>query len=128
MMSDARRFLIVDQYSGVGQLVSAILQFRAKTDSVILARDAGEALTRLHTESYDYLIMDRSVPGTDSRSLFQAIRELDPTLQILLITTNMDLVLKRELEGLPGIGIIHMPFEVEDLLGALSNEHISYAR
>jgi DNA-binding NtrC family response regulator len=120
-MSDAKRFLVVDHHSGIGQLVSAILQIRAKTDAIILARDAGEALTRLHTEYYDYLIIDRSVPGTDKRSLFHEIRQLDPSIQILLITTNSDIALKKEITGLWGIGILHMPFEVDDLLRALSD-------
>lgn len=120
-MSAAKRFLVVDHHSGVGQLVSAILQIRAKTDAVILAKNAVEALARLHTEQYDYLIMDRSVPGTDKRSLYHEIRQLDPSIQILLISTNSDIGLKKEITGLWGIGILHMPFEVDDLLGALAD-------
>ena len=78
------QILVVDDEERICQAVKKALErigYRVET-----SLDAGEALTKLHTHSFDMVICDIKMPGMDGITLLDRIKEYDPSKLVLMIT------------------------------------------
>lgn len=80
----ASRVLIVDDSSGVRQLVGATLSAAGFAPTV--ARDAEEALRMLEDAPFDAFVIDFSMPGSDGVELVTEIRRRNPSVPVVMLS------------------------------------------
>jgi len=85
-MSDAdiARILVVDDEESMRRFLSILLE--KDGHEVVLASGGAEALTRLESESFDVLITDLKMPGMTGLELLEKVREVDPSLPVVVLT------------------------------------------
>lgn len=82
--TEASRVLVVDDSSGVRQLVGATLSAAGFAPTV--AGDAEEALRLLEGEPFDAFVIDFSLPGSDGVELVTEIRKRNRTVPVVMLS------------------------------------------
>lgn len=81
---DRSRILVVDDSAGVRQLIAATLAGKGHVVSVASsAREAGEALAR---KSFDALVVDYAMPGSNGAELVRLLRASGVTIPIVMVS------------------------------------------
>ena len=113
------RILVVDDTDSVRQMVQDML--REAGYEVIAVADARQALRELRDdEGIALLLSDVGLPGMNGRELADAARELRPRLPVLFITGYTErAAVRNEFLG-PGMGLLPKPFNLSELLRAVS--------
>jgi DNA-binding response OmpR family regulator len=115
----AVRMLVVDDDEGIARLLSVI--FRRANIAVDIACDGQAGLDRLSNESYDVILLDLMLPGTNG---FDVIRTLKATrsevlARTIVLTAASDRML-RDFEDAPLVRrVIRKPFDIDDLVAAV---------
>jgi nitrogen-specific signal transduction histidine kinase/CheY-like chemotaxis protein len=111
--------LVVDDDDGAREFTALLLR-RAGFD-VVEARDGAEAVEifRERTSALAGVVLDSTMPGMSGASAFAAIREIDPSARVLLVsgyTSDRDgeALIERGMNG-----FLQKPFEPEVLLAAV---------
>ncbi len=78
------RVLVVDDSSGARQLVGSVLT--GQGFETLVAADADEGLAKLRSESFDALVVDYAMPGSDGVELVTAVREILPSLPVVMVS------------------------------------------
>lgn len=78
------RVLVVDDSAGARQLVGSVLT--GQGFETLVAADAEEGLAKLKAESFDALVVDYAMPGSDGVELVQAVREILPALPVVMVS------------------------------------------
>jgi CheY-like chemotaxis protein len=59
------------------------------------------------------------MPGKNGTTLISEAHQLDPLLQVGLVTAYADAHLKKEIADIGGVSLVAKPFEIEDILRVL---------
>ena len=78
-----RRILVVDDEDPILELVTKVLKGDYEVDT---ARDGVEALDKLQQSKYNILLTDIVMPNMDGLTLLKQARELDPFIQVIVMT------------------------------------------
>ena len=110
----AQRILVVDDETGVCHLLKEVLT--AEHYQVATAGTVEDALGELAEEAFDLAIVDLLLPGLNGLVLAEAIRMLDPSTPVILMTAygtpTFELVATH-----PAIShYVHKPFNIDRLL------------
>ncbi|GAB4345784.1 MAG: response regulator [Candidatus Abyssubacteria bacterium] len=79
-----KRILIVDDDSDFRWVLTHALQTEAET--IATARNGCEAIERMKTERYDFVILDMHMPCKDGLATLQEIRKTDREVKIFILT------------------------------------------
>jgi two-component system chemotaxis sensor kinase CheA len=82
------RVLVVDDSAGARQLVGSVLT--GQGFETLVAGDADEGLAILRSESFDALVVDYAMPGSDGVALVQAVRNILPSLPVVMVSAVAD--------------------------------------
>jgi DNA-binding NarL/FixJ family response regulator len=82
------RILIVDDHAIVRDGLKQILTSRLPDAVIGEGRNAQEALDQVSQGTWDVLLLDISMPGLSGLDVLQQIRDLQPTLKILVLTMH----------------------------------------
>jgi CheY-like chemotaxis protein len=110
-----RTVLLVDDEKMVLDVGQAILQRLGHP--VVTALSGEEAVDRFveHRESIGCVVLDLTMPGMDGRETFMRLRELDPTIPIIIASgLAVDQVLGQFGER-PPTAVIQKPYQIADL-------------
>ena len=110
-----RTVLLVDDEKMVLDVGQAILQRLGHT--VVTALSGEEAVDRFieHREAIGCVVLDLTMPGMDGRETFMRLRELDPTMPIIIASgLAVDQVLGQFGER-PPTAVIQKPYQIADL-------------
>ena len=118
-MTSGKRFLVVDDDESIAEVISETLKFALDVDAVDKAYNAEEALSRLHSAKYDFLITDQCMPGKKGTTLIAEARRIYPSLKALMVTAFADTQLEKELSDLGEIGLLVKPFAIDDLIQSI---------
>ena len=113
------RILLVDDETTVRQFGGQYL--RDSGHYVETADDGEQALQRFKDDKWDLVITDRVMPKLSGDGLAKAIRKLDATIPIILITAFADRSSGSEAENAPFAMILRKPFTRETLTAAVSS-------
>jgi two-component system response regulator FlrC len=80
----ADRVLVVDDKEGIRDFISGTLQKAGI--SVNTAVDGMDALATLERQSFHLMITDLKMPRMDGMALFKKARELDPEMEVIVLT------------------------------------------
>lgn len=83
-MTGTKRILVVDDEPGIQQSLAMLLGFDGH--QVQVAGSGEEALEKFSVGAFDMVITDFSMAGMKGDELAAALKNLDPTLPILLLT------------------------------------------
>jgi CheY-like chemotaxis protein len=110
------RILMVDDEEAIRLLVSTILsQSECAVDAT---GDAGEALTKLESTSYDIVLMDIRMPGMSGMELYAKVIDKHPELTgkvIFMTGDSSDLTTRAFLEQ-NSLTFLTKPFDIDTLL------------
>jgi DNA-binding response OmpR family regulator len=120
---DKQTILVVDDDVEMRALLGEVL--RQEGYIVEVAANGTEALTRLRTESFAAIIMDKNLPGMGGLYLLSGLRAFCRDIPVILITTLADAA--TYLEGLKrgSFEYIFKPFRIEELLRVLRRALLS---
>ncbi|MEM8931267.1 MAG: PAS domain S-box protein [Acidobacteriota bacterium] len=110
------RVLVVDDEPGVRYLARQVLETFGF--AVITASDGREAVDRVLAEGdrIDLVLLDLTMPNMDGEQAFEAIRALQPELEILLSSGyDRSEIMERFTSHQIG-GFVQKPYEIEELL------------
>jgi DNA-binding NtrC family response regulator len=112
--SDLSKILIVDDEKSI---IDAFREIFSQTDYVIeYAHNAQETIEKLESGSYNIVVLDTTLPGTDAFELLESIKNLDPGIRVIMMAwhtsarTIADAFQKRASE------FILKPFQANDVL------------
>jgi two-component system cell cycle sensor histidine kinase/response regulator CckA len=111
----SRTVLLVDDEKMVLDVGQAILQ-RLGHD-VVTALSGEEALNKFaeHRESIGCAVLDLTMPGMDGKETFMRLRELNPTLPVIIASgLAVDQVLG-QFGDRPPTAVIQKPYQIADL-------------
>jgi len=108
------RILVVDDEEEIRQLFVDILV--PKGYEVVVAASGHEALERAREAAFDVVFLDIKMPGMNGVEAFEALREINPRSQYVMITgyAGSDLV-DQSLAG-GALLCLNKPFGVADVL------------
>ena len=94
------RVLIVDDHEMLGDSLARVLDEEPDMVSVGLAQSLAQARSRVATRAPDVLLLDRRLPDGDGVAAITELRELRPTMSVVVLTASAgDDVLVRAIEA-----------------------------
>ena len=78
------RILVVDDDAAMRQVLSLFLE--AEGYEVETAENGARGLERYRAESWDVVLTDREMPGMCGNELAEAIKRINPTMPVILVT------------------------------------------
>jgi two-component system, response regulator, stage 0 sporulation protein F len=114
------RILIVDDEKNLVYLLEQALLLQFPDGAVDVAYSGEEGLSRLAVHPYDLIIADYRMPGFSGLDLIKGVRYLDPRTSIILMTAYGSEELWEEAKGLGVIHYFSKPFEIDEVLSAVS--------
>ena len=88
-MVDEIRVMLVDDESGFTSTLSKRLN--RKGLDVHTADSGMDALSALHDEHYDVVVLDMKMPGMDGMQTLKAIKKEHPKIEVILLTGHADI-------------------------------------
>ena len=104
--------LVVDDEPLIREIVRALLEDEGY--AVECAADGVEALEVVDVAAVDVVISDVVMPRLDGRALARRLRSRREEMPIVLMSAN------RAESGIPGVALVPKPFDVDDLLAAVT--------
>jgi len=107
-----RRILVVDDEDPILELVTKVLKEDYAVDT---ARDGIEALDKLQQSKYNILLTDIVMPNMDGLTLLKKARELDPFIQVIVMTGYLSVDITLECLENGANEYVLKPFNIMDV-------------
>ena len=88
MQDNVRKVLWVDDE--IEMLNAHIISLSTKGYEVTPAANGSDALSLLREEQYDAILLDHMMPGMDGIDTLEHVREIEPTLPVVMVTKSED--------------------------------------
>jgi DNA-binding NtrC family response regulator len=111
--------VVVDDEVLIRKSLSKVL--RAKGYVVELASTGAEGLDKVSQVRPQVMILDMRLPDTDGLSVLRRVRQLDPLLQVIVITAFGDVQSAVEAMKLGACDFLRKPYEMEDIVLAVES-------
>jgi DNA-binding NtrC family response regulator len=105
--------LVVDDELLIRKSLGKVL--RARGYSVDVASTGAEGLEKVTAVGPQVMILDMRLPDTDGLTVLQRARELDPLLQVIVITAYGDVQTAVHAMKLGACDFVRKPYEMEDI-------------
>ena len=110
-----KRILLVEDDQAARESIKLLLTIDRHT--VVEAAEGVEAIARLKSQPFDLAIVDYFMPGMRGSELALHIRQIAPSLPIIMITAYLE---KLAAADKPVDAVIGKPFAIEDLRRAIA--------
>ncbi|MBD3163359.1 MAG: response regulator [Candidatus Eisenbacteria bacterium] len=111
------RLLVVDDEEPVLELLGDILsEYPYQVD---LVPTGEEAIDRMRAETYDLVLTDLNLPGTDGLGVLRAAKETDADVAVVLLTGNATISVAIEALRKGAYDFVQKPFQIAELEAAL---------
>ena len=108
------RILVIDDDRSARMLLERVL-VRAGHQAT-LVDNAEQGLAAIGSGTFDLLITDKNLPGTDGLEVLRRAREKQPKMRAILVTGFPTAETKSHAEDLGVFGYVAKPFGVHDIL------------
>jgi DNA-binding NtrC family response regulator len=112
-MSDPRVLLVDDEVDFV-EALSARMEARGLV--VEIATNGEEAVQKVRDRRFDAIILDLAMPGMDGIETLRALRELQPEVQVILLTGHATLQKGVEAMKLGAMDFLEKPVDINVLM------------
>ena len=110
-----KRILLVEDDRGARESIRLLLTI--DRHAVVEAPGGEEALELLKSQPFDLAILDYFMPGMQGSQLARHIRDIAPSLPIVMVTAYLD---KLAASDKPVDAVIGKPFSIEELRHAIA--------
>ena len=117
------QILIVDDQNGIRRIMTAIIQDDGF--QVVDVEDGYRAIDIVKNARFDLVFLDIKMPGINGVQTFREIKKLRPETLVVMMTgfDVAELIDAAFEEG--AIGVVHKPFEPEQILDIIRSSHTS---
>ena len=113
------RVLIVDDEEAIRSTMKQAIDY-AGHDSLV-ARSGQEGLDMVERESPDVVFLDIKMPGMDGLEVLKRIKEIDDTVEVVVISGHGTMETGREATKLGAFSCLSKPIETDDILLNIRN-------
>lgn len=107
------KILVVDDEREICDVLGDF--FEGKGYEVVKALTGLEALQRFERERPDLVLLDIKMPVMDGVEVFRRLREIDPSVGVIMVTANEDVELARQLLEQGAFDYVAKPFDFDYL-------------
>jgi len=111
--------MVVDDELLIRKSLSKVL--RARGFRVEVASTGGEGIEKVAEVHPQVMILDMRLPDTDGLSVLRRVREMDPLLQVIVITAFGDVQSAVDAMKLGACDFLRKPYELEDIALAVDS-------
>jgi two-component system, NtrC family, response regulator AtoC len=111
--------LVVDDELLIRKSLAKVM--RARGYAVELASTGAEGLQKVTELRPQVMILDMRLPDTDGLSVLRQVREIDPLLQVIVITAFGDVTSAVDAMKLGACDFLRKPYEMEDIVLAVQS-------
>ncbi len=112
-MADNVKILIVDDERGVRESFEMILKI--KDYEVTTFEDGESAISSLKQDMYDMAFVDYKLPGMDGIEVLKKIKEIDPTIEVVIVTAYASESSHANAITLGALEYLRKPFLMEEI-------------
>lgn len=113
-MTEMKSILVVDDNVTFATTTCMILErYGYRTEKVSTGK---EAIERVHSQPFDLILMDYKMQGMNGVQTIKEILKIRPNSAVIFITAYETSELEDETRDIPVFGIIHKPFNMNELL------------
>lgn len=110
-----KKILIVDDDPDFLRMLEMSLQLNPDYH-IVTVKDGDTALTQIQEQSFDLLLIDYNLPGTNGLVLIERVRQIIPNIPIVLMTAvRMSIELQFRIRLLNVAGFLAKPFTLPKL-------------
>lgn len=121
-MQADRVLLVDDEVEFVETLAE---RMRARGLDVQTANSGSEALAKVTGRSFDAVVLDLAMPGMDGIETLERLREIDPDLQIMLLTGQGTVPAAVEATKLGAMNVFEKPTDIEVLIEKIREARVN---
>lgn len=111
--------LVIDDEAAVREAVSDILELEGINVLTAANGDAGIALYQAQAEAINLVLLDLSMPGKSGHDTFEALKQLDPNVRIMLSSGYSEADATRGFTSPPLVGFLQKPYRLDTFLQRL---------
>jgi len=111
-MTGRRRILLVDDEQDI---IDILQEHLAKNYDVTFALDGTSALASVRAKRPDLVFLDFAMPGISGVDVLKAVKEIDPTIPVVMITANPDNAVAAEAIRRGAFSYFPKPFDLRYL-------------
>jgi len=115
-MSPDRVLLVDDEHDFVEVLAD---RMRSRGLEVETAESGPEAIRSVEERMFDAVVLDLAMPGMDGLETLRRLREIRPTLQVMLLTAKATVPIAVEATRLGAVDVLEKPTELGELLAKI---------
>lgn len=108
-----KKILIVDDQYGIRILLNEVFQKEGYT--TFQAPNGKQALAIAKSEKPDLVILDMKIPGMDGLEILKHLKQLDESIQVIMITAYGELDLIQEAMRCGALTHLTKPFDIDEL-------------
>lgn len=120
-MSD-EKILLVDDEQEFTQALGERMKSRGLT--VVTAENGPAALKKAAEETFDAIILDMMMPGMDGIETLRRLREINPDLQVIMLTGHATLKAGVEAVKLGAMDFLEKPADIQKLMEKIKEAKI----
>jgi DNA-binding NarL/FixJ family response regulator len=114
-----KKILIADDHSIVRTGLSFLIRSEYISVQIDECSDGDSAWKKIQSTEYDLVVMDISMPGTDSVNLLKNIFTLQPQLKVLIVSMNSEEIYAKRFLQLGVMGFINKEADALELRKAI---------
>ena len=118
-MARKLKILVVDDQKVIGDLFEFTLGYSGH--SITFVDNADAAFKILKEKSFDFAFLDIVMPGLDGVATIKRMKELKPSLPIVMMSGYSVEDKKKEAKEVGAVGCLRKPFEMEDVEGIIKD-------
>jgi two-component system response regulator (stage 0 sporulation protein F) len=118
---DNKKVLIVDDQNGIRILLMEV--FNSEGYTTFQAANGKLALDIVRNESPDLVLLDMKIPGMDGLEILKHLKELDPSIKVIMMTAYGELDMIKEATKLGALMHFTKPFDIDEMRIAV-NKHL----
>jgi two-component system OmpR family response regulator len=111
------KVLLVDDEEVFVEVLSQRLETRGV--KVEWVTSGADAVAKAKAQRFDAIVLDLAMPGMDGIETLTQLREIDPNVQVMLLTGRATLKKGLEAMKLGAMDFLEKPIEIEDLMNRI---------
>lgn len=115
-----KKVLIVDDQNGIRVLLMEV--FNNEGYETFQASNGKMALEIVRTQSPDLVLLDMKIPGMDGLDILKHVKNIDPTIKVIMMTAYGELDMIKEATDLGAIMHFTKPFDIDELRMAVNTQ------